>query len=246
MRVPGDGPQASQDIGSQRRRVLIVDDEATVREVVGQYLEIEGYSVLSASDGVEALRVAAATPPDLVILDLTLPGMDGLEVCRRLRAVSAVPILMLTARADDTDKLEGFHVGTDDYLTKPFNPRELVARVQAIMRRLEAVSVPAMVFDGNLHFGGLTIRSQMRQVERDGVPVSLTTKEFDLLEFLATHPKQVFTREQLLLHVWNYENYGDDSTVTVHMRRLREKVEYNPARPRHLRTVWGIGYKFEP
>jgi DNA-binding response OmpR family regulator len=246
MRVPSDALTASQHIDTQRRRILIVDDEATVREVVGQYLEIEGYEVLRAESGPEGLRITEATPPDLVILDLTLPGMDGLEVCRRLRAVSAIPILMLTARAEDADKLVGFDVGADDYLTKPFNPRELVARVQAIMRRLEAMGVPAMVFDGALHFGAITIRPQTRQVERDGLPVDLTTKEFDLLHFLAAHPKQIFTREQLLLHVWNYENYGEDSTVTVHMRRLREKVEPDPARPRYLRTVWGIGYKFEP
>lgn len=246
MRVPSEALGASQEVARQRRRILIVDDEATVREVVGQYLELEGYSILSAANGLDALRMAKATPPDLIILDLTLPGMDGIEVCRRLRLASAVPILMLTARADDADKLAGFGVGTDDYLTKPFNPRELVARVHAIMRRVEAMSVPAMVFDGNLHFGNLTIYPQLRQVERDGVPVDLTTKEFDLLQFLAAHPKQVFTREQLLLHVWNYDNYGEDSTVTVHMRRLREKVERDPAQPRHLRTVWGIGYKFEP
>ena len=246
MRVTSNVLEASQNVGKLCRRILIVDDEATVREVVGQYLEIEGYCVMPVANGLEALRAAAATPPDLVILDLTLPGMDGLEVCRRLRTASAVPILMLTARADDADKLSGFSLGADDYLTKPFNPRELVARVQAIMRRLEAMSVPAMVFDGNLVFGSLTIRPQIRQVESDGVPLDLTTKEFDLLQFLATHPKQVFTREQLLLHVWNYDNYGDDSTVTVHMRRLREKVERDPAKPRHLRTVWGIGYKFEP
>ncbi|MFI5271725.1 MAG: response regulator transcription factor [Ktedonobacterales bacterium] len=246
MRIPSDALGANRDIAAQHRRVLIVDDEATVREVVGQYLELEGYTILQAANGLDALRVAEASPPDLVILDLTLPGIDGLEVCRRLRLASAVPILMLTARAEDADKLEGFGVGTDDYLTKPFNPRELVVRVQAIMRRLEAMSVPAMVFDGSLHFGGITIRPQLRQVERDGVSVDLTTKEFDLLQFLATHPKQVFTREQLLQHVWNYDNYGEDSTVTVHMRRLREKVEPDPAHPRHLRTVWGIGYKFEP
>jgi two-component system response regulator ResD len=246
MRVPSNVLDASQNVGALRRRILIVDDEATVREVVGQYLEIEGYSVLPAANGLDALRAAATTPPDLVILDLTLPGMDGLEVCRRLRSASAVPVLMLTARAEDADKLEAFNVGTDDYLTKPFNPTELVARVQAIMRRLEAMNMPAMVFDGNLVFGDLTIRPQIRQVEREGVRVELTTKEFDLLQFLAAHPKQVFTREQLLLHVWNYDNYGDDSTVTVHMRRLREKVEHDPAKPRRLRTVWGIGYKFEP
>jgi DNA-binding response OmpR family regulator len=226
--------------------VLIVDDEETVREVVGQYLELEGYLILQASTGLEALRLAEKTPPDLVILDLTLPGIDGLEVCRRLRAASAVPILMLTARGEDAEKLEGFHAGADDYLTKPFNPHELVARVQAIMRRLEALSVPAMVFDGDLHVGDITIRPSVRQVERIGLPVALTTKEFDLLYFLAAHPRQVFTREQLLQHVWDYDNYGEDSTVTVHIRRLREKVEADPSRPRHLRTVWGVGYKFEP
>lgn len=246
MRVPSEALGASQNVVALRRRILIVDDEATVREVVGQYLELEGFTVVLAVTGLEALRVVEATPPDLVILDLTLPGMDGFEVCRRLRATGAIPILMLTARADDVDKLEGFGLGADDYLTKPFNPREVVARVQAIMRRVEAMSVPAMVFDDNLQFGGLTIRTQTREVALDGKAVDLTTKEFDLLQFLASHPKQVFTREQLLLHVWNYDNYGEDSTVTVHMRRLREKVERDPGKPRRLRTVWGIGYKFEP
>ena len=178
MRVPGDPPEASRDSDTQRRRILIVDDEATVREVVGHYLEIEGYAVSHATSGLEALRMATAFPPDMLILDLTLPGIDGLEVCRRLRDVSAVPILMLTARADDVDKLLGFGLGADDYMTKPFNPRELVARVHAIMRRIEATSV------------------------------DLTPKEFDLLLFLVAHPKQVFAREQLLQHVWNYENYG--------------------------------------
>lgn len=246
MRVPSSALAASSDVTTQRRRILVVDDEADVREVVAQYLEVEGYAVVPAANGVEALRAAHATPPDLVILDLTLPGMDGFEVCRRLRLASAVPILMLTGRADDADKLEGFRLGSDDYLTKPFNPRELVARVQAIMRRIEAMSIPAMVFDGDLHVGDLTIRPRLRQVERDGVPLDLTTKEFDLLQFLSAHPRQVFTRDQLLVHVWNYESYGEDSTVTVHMRRLRGKVERDPSRPRHLRTVWGIGYKFEP
>ena len=237
---------SGRKIAPQQRRVLIVDDEETVHEVVGQYLELEDFQILQATTGLEALRLAEKTPPDLVILDLTLPGIDGLEVCRRLRAASAVPILMLTARAEDAEKLEGFNAGADDYITKPFNPRELVARVQAIMRRLDALGVPAMVFDGDLHYGKITIRPSVRQVEREGSPIALTTKEFDLLYFLAAHPRQVFTREQLLQHVWDYDNYGEDSTVTVHMRRLREKVETDPSRPRHLRTVWGIGYKFEP
>jgi DNA-binding response OmpR family regulator len=228
-----------------RRRILVVDDEASIREVLTQYLELEGFTVLQAADGVEALRSAEAQPPDLVVLDLMLPGMDGLEVCRRLRATSAVPILMLTARSDETDKLAGFAVGTDDYVTKPFSPRELVVRVQAIMRRIEATSVPAMVLDDTLHLGNLTIRPQLRYVERDGTPIELTAKEFDLLHFLATHPKQVFSRQQLLDNVWDYGYYGDASTVTVHIRRLREKVELDPARPRYIKTVWGVGYKFE-
>jgi DNA-binding response OmpR family regulator len=243
---PGDAPGASRAAANPRRRVLIVDDEATVREVVGQYLELEGYAPFYATTGLDALRLAAASPPDLVILDLTLPGVDGLDVCRRLRAASATPILMLTARDSDTDKLAGFGAGADDYLAKPFNPHELVARVRAIMRRLEAVSAPAMIYDGALRFGDLVIHTQQRQVERDGAPIDLTAKEFDLLAFLASHPRQVFTRAQLLAQVWGYEDYGEGSTVTVHMRRLREKVEPDPARPTHLRTAWGVGYKFEP
>lgn len=228
------------------RRVLIVEDEAYVRELVAQYLQLEGYDVLQAADGLEALRLAAAYPPDLVILDLMLPGMDGFEVASRLRKVSAVPILMLTARGEEADKLAGFGIGADDYVTKPFRPRELVMRVQAMMRRVEATSVPAMVLDDALSVGDLLIRPQLREAMRDGVALELTAKEFDLLYFLASHPKQVFTRQQLLHHVWGYDYYGDTRTVTVHMPRLRQKVELDPSRPRHLRTVWGVGYKFEP
>jgi two-component system, OmpR family, response regulator VicR len=180
------------------------------------------------------------------VLDLMLPGIDGIEVCRRLRATSAVPILMLTARSDETDKLIGFAVGTDDYVTKPFSPREVVVRVQAIMRRLEATGVPAMVLDDTLRIGGLVIHPRLRLVERDGQPVDLTAKEFDLLYFLATRPRQVFSRQQLLNTVWDFGYYGDPSTVTVHIHRLREKVESDPARPQHVKTVWGVGYKFEP
>lgn len=237
--------QAKHESANSRRRILVVDDEPRIREVVGQYLELEGYDVLKAADGLEALRLAQAKPPDLVILDVMLPGIDGFEVCRRLRLESAVPILMLTARAEEADQLEGFGVGTDDYITKPFRPRELVARVQAIMRRVGALNAPAMILEGSLRFGPLVIRPQLRQVEQDGVELDFTTKEFDLLYFLATHPRQVFTRQQLLEQVWDYQ-YGDGNTVTVHMRRLREKVEPDPARPVHLRTVWGVGYKFEP
>lgn len=236
----------SRNTSEPRRRVLIVEDEANIREVVAQYLELEGFTVLQAADGVEALRLAASQPPDLVVLDLMLPGVDGLEVCRRLRAQSAAPILMLTARGEESDKLVGFALGADDYVTKPFSPRELVVRVRAIMRRVAATRVPAMVLDGALRFGALVIQPRLRTVRREGALLDLTAKEFDLLFFLASHPGQVFTRQQLLDNVWDYDYFGDASTVTVHIRRLREKVELDPARPRHLKTVWGVGYKFEP
>lgn len=239
----GEMSPASQE---PQRRVLIVDDEPSISEVLGQYLQVEGFAVMQASDGLEALEMARRMAPDLVILDLMLPGIDGLEVCRRLRATSAAPILMLTARGDEFDKLAGFRAGTDDYVTKPFSPREVMMRVQAIMRRLEATSVPAMVHDGALRIGDLVILPALRQVERDGATLELTAKEFDLLHFLAKHPRQVFTRQQLLDRVWDYEYFGDASTVTVHIRRLREKVELDPTSPRHVKTVWGVGYKFEP
>jgi DNA-binding response OmpR family regulator len=227
------------------RRVLVVDDEADTRDLLTQYLQLEGYEVMQATNGLEALRLAAAYPPDLVILDVMLPGMDGFEVGSRLRKMTAAPILMLTARSDEAGKLAGFGIGADDYVTKPFHPRELIMRVRAMMRRVEATSVPAMLLDDALRVGDLQIRTQLREVLRDGVALELTAKEFDLLYFLASHPKQVFTRQQLLHHVWGYDYYGDTRTVTVHMRRLRQKVELDPSRPRHLRTVWGVGYKFE-
>jgi two-component system response regulator ResD len=246
MREESGAAEAKHAAPRPARRILIVDDEPPVREVVGQYLQLEGYTVMQAADGLEALRLAEAYPPDLVILDLMLPGIDGLDVCRRLRTKSAVPILMLTARTEDADKFAGFDAGTDDYITKPFRSREVVLRVQAIMRRIEAVSAPAMVFDSDLHFGDLVIRPRLHQAERDGVPLDLTVKEFELLYYLAAHPGEVCTRRDLLRQVWSYEYFDGGSTITVHMRRLREKVEPDPARPRHLRTVWGIGYRFEP
>jgi DNA-binding response OmpR family regulator len=231
---------------SPNRRVMIVEDDTYVRELIAQYLEVEGFETMQAANGFDALKIAAEHAPDLVILDLNLPGIDGFEVARRLRATSAVPILMLTGRVDEADKLAGFGVGADDYITKPFQPRELVMRVQAMMRRLAATSAPAIVLDDALRIGDLLIRPRLREVLREGVPLELTAKEFDLLYFLAAHPKQVFTRQQLLQHVWHYDYYGDVRTVTVHMRRLRQKVEVDPSRPHHLRTVWGVGYKFEP
>ena len=233
-------------VSSSQRRVLVVDDESSIREVLCQYLEAEGFLTTQAADGDEALRLAGGKTHDLIILDLMLPGLDGLEVCRRIRATSAVPIMMLTALGEEPDKVTGFDAGADDYLTKPFSPREVVLRVQAIMRRLQATSVPAMVLHDTLHLGRLIIRPQLRTAERDGASMDLTTKEFDLLYFLASHPRQVFTRQQLLDHVWDIGYFGDISTVTVHIRRLREKVELDPSEPHYVKTVWGVGYKFDP
>ncbi len=224
----------------------MVDDEANIREVLCEYLAAAGFLTTQAGDGNEALHLVAAEPPDLIILDLMLPGLDGLEVCRRIRQASAVPILMLTARGEEPDKVIGFHAGADDYVIKPFSPREVVMRVHAIMRRLQATSVPAMVQGDIVHIGNLVIRPQLRTAERDGALLELTAKEFDLLVFMTSHPRQVFSRQQLLDHVWDIGYFGDISTVTVHIRRLREKVEVDPSVPRHIKTVWGIGYKFDP
>ncbi len=240
------GVAAGGDTTRQSRRILVVDDEEAIREVLAQYLRRAGFVVLEAADGPSALRIATTTPPDLLILDLMLPGMDGLEVCRRLRETLAAPILMLTARSEEDDTLEGFRVGADDYVTKPFSPREVVMRAQAIMRRVEVTTAPAMALGDTLIFGELIIKPQLRQAERDGASLDLTAREFDLLRFLASHPRQVFSRQQLLDQVWGYDYFGDPSTVTVHIRRLREKVERDPAEPQRLKTVWGVGYKFEP
>jgi DNA-binding response OmpR family regulator len=223
--------------------ILIVDDESIVREVVAQYLRQDGFQVELAADGPEALRRFAAARPDLVLLDLMLPGVDGLEVCRRIRSQSNVPVIMVTAKGDETDTIIGLGIGADDYVTKPFSPRELVARVKAVLRR--AATQP--IADGDpLHFGPLTIRPDRRQVELNGTTIELTAREFDLLEFLAAHPSQVFTRDELLDKVWDWAYASDGGTVTVHIRRLRQKIEPDPERPRFIKTVWGVGYKFEP
>jgi DNA-binding response OmpR family regulator len=224
-----------------KAHILIVDDEPTIREVVEQYLRREGYLTTIASNGEEA--IALSGDADLIVLDLMLPKMDGLEVCRQIRSTRDVPIIMLTAKTEEIDKLVGLGIGADDYMTKPFSPRELVARVSAVLRRARAASPQA----GDIvRAGGLRINPQLRTVERDGVPVELTAREFELLHFLASHPGQVFTREQLLDHVWDYHFPGDTSTVTVHIRRLREKVEPDPVRPAYIKTVWGVGYKVDP
>ena len=229
--------------GGMATRVLVVDDEKTVSEVVQRYLHREGYEVALAADGAEALQLARQWVPDLVVLDLMLPVVDGLEVCRQLRKDSQVPIIMLTARGEETDRVVGLELGADDYMVKPFSPRELVARVRSVLRR--AVSGPAQASGGALRFDGLTINPQTRAVVVSEREAHLTAKEFDLLFFLASHAGQVFTRAQLMDRVWDYTYAADYSTVTVHIRRLREKTEADPVRPRFLKTVWGVGYKFE-
>lgn len=228
--------------GTEKQRILVVDDDPTISEVVARYLEREGYDVDVASDGEEALAKGMSGNPDLVVLDLMLPKLDGLEVFRLLRAEDSVPIIMLTAKGEETDKLVGLSLGADDYITKPFSPRELVARVKNVLRRS---GQPRTHEGDSLRFQDLHISPKTRQVRARGTEVELTAKEFDLLLFLAQHPRQVFSREQILNEVWDYIYVGDTSTVTVHIRRLREKIEADPAKPRYILTVWGIGYKFQ-
>ncbi|MEU1265398.1 response regulator transcription factor [Streptomyces cellulosae] len=225
-------------------RVLVVDDDPTVAEIVTGYLDRAGYVVDRAGDGPDALARAAAHRPDLVVLDLMLPGMDGLEVCRRMRGQGPVPVIMLTARGDEDDRIMGLEVGADDYVTKPFSPRELVLRVGSVLRRARPVA-DASVRSDVLGAAGLVVDPGARRAVKNGVELALTVREFDLLSFFLTHPGRAFTREELMRDVWGWD-FGDLSTVTVHVRRLRGKVEDDPARPRLIRTVWGVGYRFDP
>jgi DNA-binding response OmpR family regulator len=222
--------------------ILVVDDEATVREVVRRYLERDGYAVVEAGDGREAIKLFLESPPDLVILDLMLPGLDGLEVADEMRAERKVPIIMLTAKGAQHDRILGLERGADDYVVKPFSPRELSLRVGAVLRRssdaLAGTQEP-------LVFPGMMLDPATRLLTIDERQIDLTAKEFDLLAFLMRHPRHVFSRDQLLNKVWGFEFYGDPSTVTVHIRRLREKVEPEPSHPTYLLTVWGVGYKFQ-
>ena len=223
-------------------RVLVVEDEPTVADVVVRYLERDGHDVEVAGDGPAALRAFDDFRPDLIVLDLMLPGLDGVDVCRRIRSVSNVPIVMLTARAGEADRLAGFDFGADDYVTKPFSPRELAARVEAVLRRTGRAEEGSDV----LHHGDLRIDRRGRTVTTRTGELRLTAREFDLLLVLAAHPRQVFTREQLITAVWDHDTETEENTVTVHMRRLRAKLEPDPSRPRYLKAVWGVGYKFEP
>jgi DNA-binding response OmpR family regulator len=224
-------------------RILVVDDEQIVTEVVERYLRREGYEVEIAQDGAQALKIAGEWHPSLVVLDLMLPEIDGLEVCRQLRKEWPVPIIMLTAKGEETDRIVGLELGADDYIVKPFSPREVVARVKSVLRRTADTTAPKM--DGLLRYGDLAIDAVAREVILRGSRVNLTGKEFDLLYFLASHPNQVFTREQLMNQVWDYSYSAEYGTITVHIRRLRAKIEADPLKPRFIKTLWGVGYKFE-
>lgn len=228
--------------GGMAKTILVVDDEPIVREVVVRYLERDGYLTVQAADGDEALALFAKSAPDLVVLDLMLPGTDGLAVCRWIRERSSTPVVMLTARGEEADRIVGLEIGADDYVQKPFSPRELVARVRAVLRRTDALTAA----DEQISFDDLTINAACREVTLAGEELRLTAKEFDLLWFLASNPRRVFSRDHLMQRVWGYESIIDTGTVTVHVRRLREKIERDPSRPERLETVWGVGYRFAP
>ncbi len=222
--------------------VLVVDDEAIVRDIVVRYLRRDGYETREAATGDEAREILEAESPELVVLDVMLPGTDGFELCRWIRSRSELPVIMLTARGHETDRIVGLELGADDYVTKPFSPRELAVRVRNVLRR----SRPSPAETERAVFGAFEVDAAAREVRRDGELFKLTAKEFDLLWFLLSHPRRVFSREQLMDGVWGYTNALDTGTVTVHIRRMREKIEEDPSRPRFLETVWGVGYRFNP
>jgi DNA-binding response OmpR family regulator len=222
--------------------VLVVDDEPIVREVVVRYLERDGYRTLVARDGNGARKLLQQEAPDLVVLDVMLPGVDGLELCRWIRARSSLPVIMLTARGEEADRIIGLELGADDYVTKPFSPRELAARVRTVLRR----AAPDEAAPAQLTFGDVELDRGSREVLKRGEQVRLTAREFELLWFLASHPRRVFSREQLMATVWGYSPVVDSGTVRVHVRRLRRKIEDDAERPQHLQTVWGVGYRLVP
>ncbi len=225
-------------------RVLVVDDEPTVREVVAGYLRRDGHVVSEAGDGHTALDLLESEPPDLVVLDMMLPGVNGLDILRRLRSTSDIPVIMLTARTEESDRVAGLELGADDYVVKPFSPRELAARVNGVLRRVAPRSATPKKA---IEFDGLTIDVVAREVRSHGELVEMTPKEFEVLAFLAASPRQVFSRAELLKEVWQSSpDWQDPATVTVHVRRIRNKIETDPENPRWITTVWGVGYRFEP
>ncbi|WEO78158.1 response regulator transcription factor [Cryobacterium sp. SO2] len=234
-------PTPTTGLPETPRRILVIDDDPTVSEIVCSYLSAAGFTVEQAPDGLDGLRRAGTNRPDLVVLDRMLPGMDGIEVCGRFKAAWAVPVIMLTALDEEEDRIEGLEAGADDYLAKPFSPRELVLRVQSVLRR----SVPETAPSGAVEAGPFSLDLAAHEVRMFGEPLVLTAREFDLLAHLIGRPHLALSREDLLKSVWGWD-FGDLSTVTVHVRRLREKIEADPTRPRLLNTVWGVGYRFDP
>jgi len=230
-------------------KILIVDDDKNIRDVLRYNLVRESYSVATAEDGIKALELARLDKPDLIILDLMLPGIDGFEICRVLRKEMSVPILMLTAKAEETDKVVGLELGADDYMTKPFSVRELLARIRAFLRRTQLLNLPTFIVEKPvppvLRAGNIEVDVQGHRVFRNGLPVPLSPKEFELLSFLAQHRGQVFNRVHLIERIWGNNYTGTDRTVDAHIRALRKKIEDNPEKPEHLITVHGFGYKFE-
>ena len=226
--------------GSARLRALVVDDEPPLVRVISAYLEREGFAVSAAFEGEEAVELARATRPDLIVLDVMLPGIDGIEVCRRVRSFSDAYIVMLTARAEEVDKIVGLSTGADDYVTKPFSPGELMARVRAMLRRPRGGDAASA---GPRRFGELTIDGLAREVRLGGESVDLTPREFELLDVLSAHPQVAFTREQLLERVWGLDWFGDDHVVDVHIANLRAKLDDDPRAPRYIRTIRGVGYR---
>ena len=222
--------------------VLVVDDEPIVREVIVRYLQRDGFTTLEAADGDRARELIETSDLTLVILDLMLPGTGGLELCRWIRGSSDLPVIMLTARGEEADRIVGLELGADDYVTKPFSPRELTARVRSVLRRAGASAEPADV----IRFDDVVVDSASRVVTKGGADVTLTAREFDLLWFLGSNPRRVFSRNQIMDRVWGHSPALDSGTVTVHVRRLREKLEPDPANPTRIHTVWGVGYRFDP
>jgi DNA-binding response OmpR family regulator len=222
--------------------ILVVDDEPHVRDVVVRYLRRDGYATLEAGNGDDARELIRSHKPSLVVLDVMLPGVDGLELCRWIRGRSDLPVILLTARNDESDRVVGLELGADDYVTKPFSPRELAVRVRTVLRR----ATPTIVAPSAIEVAGLRLDAAARRATRLGVELTLTSKEFELLWFLAANPEIVFSRDTLMERVWGYQTAVDTGTVTVHVRRLREKIEADPRHPIHLKTIWGVGYRFDP
>ena len=239
-------PSEGESFMASKQKILIVDDDNNIAELISLYLTKECYDTKIVNDGEEAVREFHSFQPNLILLDLMLPGMDGFEVCKKIREEKNIPILMVSAKKDDIDKIRGLGLGADDYMTKPFSPSELVARVKAHMARYERlVGTNQKQQNDIVEIRGIRIDKTARRVYVDGVEKTFTTKEFDLLTFLAEHPNHVFTKEELFREIWDMESLGDIATVTVHIKKIREKIEFNTAKPQYIETIWGVGYRFK-